>query len=251
LPAADNIMRVRSQSVLWQKERLLNLLIPSLPDKYTKVAWIDADVLFSSPRWIPDTCEALEEYPVVQPFVEAVRIPPDPTDAINAAESLVSFAYLYRLDPDGVLGPTYWNHGHTGYAWAGRREWMETYGLYDACLSGTGDHLMAHGFVGDWQPECLGIGRGPAYKHFTSWSQNVYPSVRSRVGVIEGRAFSLWHGPESERGYYAAVCALREGGFDPAADLQIGPTGCWEWASQKPWLHQWSEGYFARRRDDG
>lgn len=251
LPAADNIMRVRSQSVLWQKERLLNLLIPSLPDRFTKVAWLDADVLFSNPHWIPETCDALEEYPVVQPFVEAVRIPPDPFTAPTPAESLVSFAYLYQLDPDGVLGPTYWNHGHTGYAWAGQRDWMESFGLYDACLSGTGDHLMAHGFVGDWQPECLGIGKGPAYSHFSAWSQRVYPSVRGRVGVIDGSALSLWHGPESERGYYQAVCALREGGFDPAADLHIGPNGCWEWASQKPWLHQWAEGYFARRKDDG
>jgi hypothetical protein len=251
LPPADNVVRVRSSSVLWQKERLLNLLVPQLPDKYTKVAWIDADVLFSNPAWIPATCDALDDFPVVQPFVEAVRIPPSGADVINEAESLVSFAYLYQLDPDGVLGPTYWNHGHTGYAWAGRRDWMESFGLYDACLSGTGDHLMAHGFVGGWQPECLGIGQGPAYRHFASWSERLYPSVRSRVGVIDGSALSLWHGPESERGYYAAVCALREGGFDPALDLHVGPTGCWEWASQKDWLHQWAETYFAKRRDDG
>jgi hypothetical protein len=222
-----------------------------LPDKYTKIAWIDADILFSNPHWIPDTCDALDDSPVVQPFVEAVHLPRRSSEIVDASLSLVSFAYLYGLDPDGVLGPTYWNHGHTGYAWAGRREWMERCGLYDACLSGTGDHLMAHGFVGDWQPECLGIGKEAAYRHFTSWSEQVYPSVRGRVGVIDGSAFSLWHGPESERGYYAAVCKLREGGFDPAQDLVIGPAGSWEWSSKKPWLHQWAQDYFARRRDDG
>jgi hypothetical protein len=251
LASDDNIVRVRSQSVLWQKERLLNLVIKSLPDRYTNVAWIDADILFSNPNWIRDTCDALEEHAVVQPFVESVRVPPSPVHHVDNSDSLVSFAYLYQLDPDGVLGPTYWNHGHTGYAWAGRRDWLEAYGLYDACLSGTGDHLMAHGFVGDWQPECLGIGRGAAYQHFTAWSKQVYPAVRSRVGVVEGRTFSLWHGPESERGYYNAVCTLREGGFDPAGDLELGPSGCWEWASEKPWLHRWAQDYFARRRDDG
>jgi hypothetical protein len=251
LPAADNIVRVRSQSVLWQKERLLNVLIRTMPDRYTKVAWIDADILFSNPAWIPETCDALDDFPVVQPFVQAAPVPRGSTRATTGGDALVSFAYLYQLDPDGVLGPTYWNHGHTGYAWAGRRDWMETHGLYDACLSGTGDHLMAHGFVGDWQPECLGIGKGAAYRHFASWSNHVYPSVRSRVGAIEGTAFSLWHGPESERGYYNAVCTLREGGFDPAADLQVGPTGCWEWASEKSWLHDWAADYFVRRRDDG
>jgi hypothetical protein len=69
-PEDDNIVRIRSQSVLWQKERLLNVLISRLPDKYTKLAWVDADILFSNPNWIPDTCDALDECPVVQPFVE-------------------------------------------------------------------------------------------------------------------------------------------------------------------------------------
>ena len=25
---------------------------------------------------------------------------------------------------------------------------------------------MAHTFIGDWQPGCIGIGQGPAYSHF-------------------------------------------------------------------------------------
>ena len=37
--------------------------------------------------------------------------------------------------PDRALGPTYFHHGHTGLAWAGRRDWIERYGLYDCCLS--------------------------------------------------------------------------------------------------------------------
>jgi len=40
-------------------------------------------------------------------------------------------------------------------------------------------------------------------------------------------------------------------GFDPARDIRIGPSGCWEWASRKPELHRWAREYFYFRREDG
>jgi hypothetical protein len=248
LPPIDNVARVRSRSILWQKERLINLVVSRLPDSFTKIAWLDADVLFENPAWIPDTADALDDYTVVQPFELAARLGPDLAEL--GGDRLPSFAWLYHRDPDGVLGPAYWNHGHTGYAWASRREWIENHGLYDACLSGTGDHLMAHGFVGDWQPGCLGIGTGPAYEHFTEWCSNVYPSVTGRLGSVPGTAYSLWHGPEHARNYYEAVCRMNEFAFDPNSDIQLGRTGCWEWASERPELHAWTRNYFARRRED-
>jgi hypothetical protein len=251
LPEYETVYRVRSKSVLWQKERLLNLLIDRLPDYYTKVAWVDADILFSNPSWIVDTCDTLDDFAIVQPFVEAARLGSTGLEIGDGSERMPSFAYLYHHDPDGVLGPTYWNHGHTGYAWAARRDCLDRHGLYDACLSGTGDHLMAHAFVGDWLPNCIGIGIDRAYHHFVDWCNKVYPRVRARLGFTEGVAFSLWHGPEEARGYYNAVALLRDVSFDPWSDIALGPTGCWEWSSERPSLHDWARSYFVRRQDDG
>jgi hypothetical protein len=249
LQLSDHILRVRSKSVLWQKERLLNRLIVSLPDVFQKVAWVDADVLFSSPSWIVDASDALDDYPVVQLFTYLQQR--DDRLGGDGMDTLESYASLYQRDPDRALGPTYFHHGHTGVAWAGRRDWLERYGLYDSCLSGTGDHLMAHAFVGDWQPGCLGIGQGPAYLHFVQWCERVYPSLRARLGVVPSQATSLWHGPLSARDYYGAVCSMRNLGFDPQTDLQLNEDGCWEWSSDKPKLHRWTHEYFFRRREDG
>jgi len=250
LPQSDYILRIRSNSVLWQKERLLNLLIASLPDTYRKIAWVDADVLFSNPTWIVDASDALDDNPVVQLFTHLMRIDDRLGDSSAEVDTLESFAFIYRQNPDRALGPTYFHHGHTGLAWAGRRDWIEHCGLYDCCLSGTGDHLMAHAFVGDWQPDCIGIGQGPAYLHFVQWCERVYPSLRARLGVVPGQAISLWHGPESARDYYGAVCAIRDSGFDPLSDLRLNEDGCWEWSSNKPTLHRWTYEYFFRRRCD-
>jgi hypothetical protein len=248
LEPSDHILRVRAKSVLWQKERLLNRLVVSLPDVFQKVAWVDADVLFCNPSWIVDASDALDDYPVVQLFT-TLRQRDDRVGG-DGMDILESFAALYQQDPDRALGPTYFHHGHTGIAWAGRREWVERYGLYDCCLSGTGDHLMAHTFIGDWQPGCIGIWQGPAYLHFVQWCERVYPSLRARLGVVPGQVTTLWHGPVSARHYYEAVCAFRNFGFDPRSDLRLNEDGCWEWASNKPKLHQWTYEYFFHRRED-
>ena len=59
---------------MWQKERLLNLVFAQLPERCTKVEWLDADVLFESAAWAVDTSRALDAHPVVQPFDTAVRL---------------------------------------------------------------------------------------------------------------------------------------------------------------------------------
>src|SRR5205814_1517654 len=58
------VARVRSGSLLWQKERLLNLAARELPRRVTKVAWLDADTQFDEPSWMVETSRALDAHPV-------------------------------------------------------------------------------------------------------------------------------------------------------------------------------------------
>ena len=51
LPESDQVLHVRCPSILWQKERLLNVAIDHLPPSSKKVAWLDADVFFENPEW--------------------------------------------------------------------------------------------------------------------------------------------------------------------------------------------------------
>ena len=44
----EHVERRRTHTVLWQKERLLNIGLSQLPASCDKVAWIDGDVLFES-----------------------------------------------------------------------------------------------------------------------------------------------------------------------------------------------------------
>ncbi|PHS02291.1 MAG: hypothetical protein COA78_21650 [Blastopirellula sp.] len=53
IPKTDQVIQVRlpEEGWLWQKERLLNLLIKQLPSHITKVAWLDCDILFHNDNW--------------------------------------------------------------------------------------------------------------------------------------------------------------------------------------------------------
>ncbi|MFX5494217.1 hypothetical protein ABTD62_20980, partial [Acinetobacter baumannii] len=49
LPPSLDVIQIRSETLLWQKERLLNLGASWLPASCRFVAWIDCDILFDNP----------------------------------------------------------------------------------------------------------------------------------------------------------------------------------------------------------
>jgi hypothetical protein len=184
---SPNVLQVRAKDIMWQKERLLNVAISRLPRTCTKVAWLDCDILFENPEWLVETSRMLEDYPVVQPFEEVIRLPRGSHAFTGKGERSQSFAAIYFKKPQGLLLGDFGFHGHTGFAWAARREILSKHGLYDACIIGGADHLMAHAFCGDWDSPCFSrvIGQSQIHhQHAAKWSQNVYKDVRANVGFM-------------------------------------------------------------------
>lgn len=254
LPSSPNVIRVRANHIMWQKERLLNLAIKHLPDDCTKVAWLDSDILFTNQDWAVQTSELLDHYPIVQPFENVIRLPRGKTHYDGEGDEWKSFGSIYAQSPNEMLSGRFDKHGHTGFAWAARRDVLAEHGLYDACVSGSGDHMMAHGFCGDWESNCIEriLGGNTRHRaHFTEWCRRIYKDVRAKVGGVPGTLLHLWHGDMNNRRYVLRNQELALFEFDPNADIRIGSTGCWEWSSDKPDLHQWAVNYYAQRREDG
>lgn len=251
LATADR--RVLARDVMWQKERLLNVAFGVLPPEAQKVAWLDADVLFTNPAWAAETSALLDQVPVVQPFASSVRLPRGATHDDGAGERATSFAAVLGRRPNALLTGRFDLHGHSGFAWACRREVLEGLGLYDACIAGSGDHMMAHAFAGDWDGPCIDriIGAAPGHRRsFTRWAAQVYERVRARVRVVDGTLLHLWHGEFGNRRYVERNRQLASFEFDPERDVRVSTSGAWEWSSAKPQLHAWARSYFAARRED-
>jgi hypothetical protein len=253
LPASPDTLQVRATDVMWQKERLLNLAIHTLPAHIKKVAWLDGDILFANPRWARETRARLERFAVVQPFASVVRLPRDHGTFAGEGQHWEGFAAVHARDPEIFRRGDFDRHGHSGFAWAARREWIEEHGLYDACVAGSGDHMMAHAFAGDTSSACLDRILGRANPHrdfFADWCARVRPAIRGSIGFAPGAIYHLWHGEMANRRYVLRNRELADFDFDPRCDLRIGAMGCWEWTGPGGRLRQWARDYFCHRRED-
>ena len=253
LPAAPNTLRLRCDSVVWQKERLLNLAVSKLPESCRKVAWLDADVLFSDPDWAVKTSKALEQHPLVQPYDTAIRLPPATRIYAGEGDVYSSFAYVLSKKPGMFLAGNLVSHGHTGFAWAAKRELLERHRLYDFSVSGGGDHLMAHGFCGDLASPCVRAMVGwetPYSDSFKRWATKVYGEVQSDIGWVPGKLLHLWHGERANRRYDLRTRELLELGYDPRKHVRVGHGGAWQWGDESSALRDWAEEYFRRRKED-
>jgi hypothetical protein len=254
LEPARHVLQIRGRDVMWQKERLLNTAIARLPPSCRKVAWLDGDILFVRPDWAVAAARLLDVYPVVQLFDLAIRLPRDRLCYDGTGDVWSSFAAVYQESPQLLLKGDFAAHGHTGFGWAARRDWLAQHGLYDACIAGSGDHMMAHAFCGDWTSRCIRriIGENNAHRdYFAKWCKGMYRDLRARVGCVPGTVLHLWHGDIDHRRYVRRNQELAGFGFDPVTDLRQGADGCWEWNSNKLDLQRWSCDYFCQRFEDG
>src|SRR5260370_10452169 len=69
------VVRVRSSTILWEKERLLNIALGTLPGSCDKVIWLETDVLFENENWVEETSQLLEQFVVAQPYDVARWLP--------------------------------------------------------------------------------------------------------------------------------------------------------------------------------
>jgi UDP:flavonoid glycosyltransferase YjiC (YdhE family) len=238
------VRRVRTSDVMWQLERMINHTIAGLPDRLTKVMWLDADVFFENPHWFRDASEALDRYQVVQPFEEAIWLSADGGE-LRRRPGMVSAMRRY---PQETGNPS---RMHPGFAWAARRELIARHGVPDFCIVGGNDRIFANGIYDlEWAQE---MSYFPMFlqRRIRDWRSAFAAEVKGQATWIKGAVHHLWHGALADRRYQVRNVPLLKHNFDPAADVRIGDDGAWHWATDKAVLHEEVRGYFFARRSDG
>lgn len=245
MPTAT-VLKFRGRDILWHKERLLNLLIEKLPSRYTKVAWIDADILFPDSRWFQWTSELLDTYDLIQLYD---RIEQRDNDGQPIAELAGLAAYISSGKPQ----PFNFDLSRTwpGLAWAAKRRLLATHGLFDAMIVGGADTYMsiaAYGQVGaEWHLNQLAPKLREAW---STWAAPFYRDIQGRVGFVPTPVIQLGHGTRMNRRYVDRMRILTTYDFDPKSDIAPDEYGVWQWATHKPLLHRAVRDYFESRRED-
>lgn len=254
LPDALGVMRVRAETLLWQKERLLNLAASWLPPSCRFVAWLDCDILFDNRNWARDLVAVLEHQPVAQVFESCERLQQGGVQD-QPADIAHSFASVMRAEPRSLDAGRYDKHGHTGYGWAMRREIFDEVGLYEAAVSGSADHFMAHAIYGHYG-FCIenALKHDPVQiAHLKAWGASFHRMVRGGLGVVPGRIRHLWHGDTVNRRYFLRMHEITDLGFNPNTDIVARPGQPLAWSGdmRKQGLRDYFANYFAARQEDG
>jgi len=227
-----NTVHVYSKSYMFQKEKLYRVLEKSIPKEYTKLLFLDADILFERPDWYDKISEALNEYDVVQPFNRAKYMGKDNIDIV-----LVKSSFIKNKG---------FGNCHQGFAWAMRRAYYNEVGFFDYSFIGGGDSYSASFFIN--KPFSDDI-KCPMYKiqrdKYLEYIKNRPP----KVSYCSQSIFHLYHGDIQNR-QYAERKKLFEnvvGTFDDL--IYENEYGIFEWKDRETWNPKILE-YFKNRKDD-
>lgn len=234
-------IRGTEANLMWQKERMLNLAIQSLPPHVDSVAWIDADALFLNRNWVQDTQRALEQYPVVQLFEKWHYL-----DADGRIDFVQQSYVKARKDNPTKTG---WAIGAFGGAWAARLSVIPE-GLEDRHILGGGDGMMLSGWEASFNYWLLSQLPIQWKQYYLRWAARAYNRVRGQLGYVKGDIIHFYHGTKKNRNYTGRWAYLIDYGFDPLRDITLDSNGLWKWSSDKPEMHQKVKNYFAERKED-
>jgi hypothetical protein len=256
---ADVLIPLRGGSVMWQKERLLNIATDNLPAECRRLVWIDCDMIVLDPEWIDKVEAALDRHRLVQPFAEVVLLRRDeqPSDR-GDAEGFRSQAFAkFQVGLRDADVPSLSDCRLAGYSpggsWAFDRDFAKSCGLYDALILGAADAAMAQAAVGRAQEFVTEYDLTPAHSdHYLEWSGRYHRECGGEIGFVDSDIFHLWHGDLFDRGYDKRYKHFSRFDFNPNTDLVRDPaTKCLCWNSPKPELHRYVREYFSQRREDG
>ncbi|NBQ71207.1 MAG: hypothetical protein EBU46_21180, partial [Nitrosomonadaceae bacterium] len=247
LEPAENLWQIRTNDVMWHKERLLNLVEKRVPPQYTKIIWTDADLRWpDNPEWFKQTSLTLNWTKIVQPFSEAHYLTEE--HALEFVKRGAVWAHK-----TGRNAFDFYQH-HPGFVWAARREFFTKFGLYDRPVVGSGDSLMTLALLG--QPRMVLDKYASVFAicpdllaDFLAWAEPVSKWVNGSVAYLDTVLQHMWHGRTSDRKYHERLGYVKD--LIPARDLITNADGVYCWADGVAEdLRKKISGYFAVRRED-
>lgn len=246
---------VRARTLVWNKESLINLGIARLPADAHYIGTFDCDVTFRRPGWANETINALDLYPVVQPWSTAYDLGPN-DEHIQTHKSFTSLFHAGK--PVAPAGSKFWTHdggrydyAHSGFAWGWTRDILDKLGgLFEFGGMGSGDHHMALSLAG-LADKSLPAGANGNYRDAVKrWEARAIEHVNGKLGFVHGTIEHAFHGRKANRAYISRWETFVEHAFDPVSDLKRNTHGVLEFAGNKPDLERAFDRYLRSREED-
>lgn len=241
---SDILIQIKDGDIMWQKERLLNIAIESLPANAHYVAWVDCDIIFSDVNWHLKAKKILNDYDFVQLFEKVNYLPKILTspDVIIKFESLKFDHQVYSITKilseggslfngqNNVWGKLQLNiNGNPGMAFASKVDVIKKHWLYDKNIVGAGDLILTTSLFN--KIEELYKNRDLSSEHrkdIQLWANNLQKE-KYTVTYLPGDLYHLWHGKLENRNYAERWKILSTHEYSPLNSLKLNPSRTWSW----------------------
>lgn len=250
-PSEPNHLLLRTHHELWHKENALALMVQRLPSDWEYLAWVDADIMFSTnPHgWAREAIHQLQHYAIIQLFQDAIDLGPD-GEVIQAHKG---FCYQYRRG--APRGPKY-EFWHPGFAWATTRQTYDMlggFGNLEHAVLGAADHHLALALIGKAKESVPG-GIDPAYLDpLLVLEDRCTRHIKGNIGFVPGTILHEFHGKKKDRKYVERWDILTRNKYNPRTDLKRDHQGLWQLETSVPRQVSLRDGirrYFRQRNED-
>ena len=253
LPEDPSIIRVRGNSIMWQKERLINFAVSHLPEECKYFGWLDSDIIFGNDNWSEIAVEKLQKANIVQLFKRVFYLPKGDLEYKGKHDSMIQSVIWQKNIHKNWLERRRKKElpfSAPGFAWAARRDTFEHVGgIYDLNIVGSGDTFMVDCYLDSWDIHGY-------YKKFTTKMKEhmmeYVENFRKKPIVLDYvpvDIFHLWHGTMKNRAYMDRHEIMIKYDYDPRVDVKE-ENGILEWNSDKKDMHNDIIQYFEKRRED-
>lgn len=234
-----SILRVRGASIMFQKENLWAIAEHRVPSQYTKIAFLDGDILLDNVKtWASRVSSILCEVNVIQPL-SAIKFE-DPEGTTQQPLLVACSTVRETLFDPQMAYPS------PGYGLALQRGWLRSVGgLIEMAVSGAGDLFTLGGLCASTYMRTT-----QAYKESPFAHADIERFIRNasgaRVGYVPHEALHLYHGKRAERQYTTRHKILA--GLT-AKDFKRNAYGVVEY-TDSVWNSHMKAYFHARREDD-
>lgn len=234
--ASDTVFQFRSTSYMFYKENLIKQVVSKLPETYTKLCMMDADIMFDDPNWYSIVSQRLDTVSVCQPFTRTVFLNLNFTPQSEKTNCVDSKAQ--SID---------WEREHPGHIWAFRRDWYTAADITDMTIIGGGDTILQY------------IVRGRQNTRDTTYAiyqHLIGPIPEVNLGSCPLTIYHLNHGMTLNRQHVSRIsdldAAIRSTGQKRIADVvQRRADSILEWKPQyRATMNRCVQQYYSCRRDD-
>ena len=192
-PQIIDAIHLTTDFIFYQSERLYRVLESHIPKYFTKIVYLDADVVFDNPNWYNDLSDKLDQYNIVQPFETAKWLD-------------LTYKNVYFQKKTAALIDNnheckrVFDYYHDGFAWGFQRKWYQDVGLYDYDILAYSHRISVIMWLNIKNYSSLYC---PPYNNamideFKRKLQNNMPTI----GYLQGTTlYSLYHGSYKNRRY--------------------------------------------------